>query len=121
MSDLLSEGLLWLEQEAFAYAARLVTYSRGELTCSAPALVGKLDTQTVETEDATIAYTGRRFWFRPQDLDWGEGPIEPQRGDLIALPLPDGKRAIYTVTGFPPAQPSTTGLLEVATAYQSTQ
>jgi len=121
MSDLLTEGLEWLDDELFAHAARPVTYRRGTDSVTVEALIGKLATETLDVEEAQLAYTGRRFLIHHAELDFGMGPITPQRGDQIRLPTPDGKTAVYEVTGYPQGQPKLDRLLEIIAAYLRTE
>lgn len=118
MSDLLSEGLDWLEEELFAHAARTVTYEGEGGTYSLPALVGKLDTDTLDAQDLELAATARRFQFHITDMN--ALGIKPKRGDKIRLPVKTGT-AIYEITGPPAAQPHWDRLIEVIATYLRTE
>lgn len=121
MSDLLAEGLDWLDGELFAHAARTVTYTRGTDSVAVEALIGRLAAETLDVEESQLAYTGRRFLLHPAALDFGSGPVTPQRGDQIRLTTPDGKTAVYEVTGYPPGQPRLDRLLEIIATYLRTE
>jgi len=85
MSDLLSEGLNWLNGELLAWCGRSVTYRRALTGTEIPvtAVPGRSQVEVVEADRVTLLTTDRDFLIPAADLVEGGTPFLPQPGDRV--------------------------------------
>ena len=83
MSDMLMDGVAWLEGQRAAYMARTVTYKRGASEVEVSATVGRTAFQVATDSGFSIVEESRDFLIAVADLVLGSVEIEPQNGDRI--------------------------------------
>lgn len=84
MADLLKDGLAFLTAQLKAHASETVTYARGYDTVDVQATFGQ---KLLKLDDGNggirMEWTDLDFCVPAADLDFGSGPVEPERGDQI--------------------------------------
>jgi hypothetical protein len=70
---------------------RKVTIRRGEteIPC-VPFLTGESTFETIDAAGAVVTVRSRDFLIQPEHYDFGDGPVEPARGDQIDEEHADG-------------------------------
>ena len=86
MPDLIRKGAAWLAERLVAHASQTVTYTRGAQSVQVPAVLGR-KLLRIEDEVGSIRfeYTDMDFIIPTAALDFGSGPIEPERGDWLSV------------------------------------
>ncbi len=86
MGDIIKTGLAWLTGQLRAHAATLVTYERGYDSVDVLATFGPKLLKLDDGQGGVVMeWTDMDFLIRSTDLDFGDGPVEPERGDLITV------------------------------------
>jgi hypothetical protein len=103
MADLLAQGAAWLAQQQKSHASRTVTYRRGAAAKVIDATVGRTVLEAPDDLGVVVRQEVRDYLVHAADLDFGAGPVPPQRGDQIEEP--DGAAAaVYEVLPLGPEQ-----------------
>lgn len=99
--DLLSTGMAWLGGQLKAFAGREVVYARGSRSVTVTAIVGRtqFDTQDAPDFAGVARVESRDFLIDAADLDLGDGPELPRKGDTISETAGD-KLMVYEVMPF---------------------
>lgn len=92
-SDRIKQGLARIR----ATAGESVTYRRGEETIALTAVPGA-GTQRGQQQDVTRIDSQRDWMIAVEDLDFGSGPVPPERGDQIDF---ETDVATYTFEALP--------------------
>lgn len=86
MADLLKDGLAWLTGQLKAHASEPVTYARGYDAVDVQATLGQ---KLLKLDDGLggirLEWTDLDLLIPAADLDFGSGPVTPERGDLVYL------------------------------------
>lgn len=61
----------------------------GETEC-VPALRGSSAFETIDAAGAVVTIRSRDFLIAAEDYDFGDGPVEPARGDVVVEAQDDG-------------------------------
>lgn len=87
-SNILGQGLAWLTDQLREHASEAVTYARGDASVDVQATLGS---KLLKLDDGDggirMERTDMDFLVRASDLDFGGGPVRPQRGDVVYLPV----------------------------------
>ncbi len=83
MSDLLSQGLSWLEDQRHQHLTRLVTYQRGVNEVEVAATVGRTVFEQDDHAGGLTRIESRDFLIRAVDLVLASEVTLPQPGDRI--------------------------------------
>ncbi len=82
--NILRTGLAWLTEQLKVNASESITYSRYYDLVEIKATLGS---KLLRIEDglggSRVEWTDLDFLIAADDLDFGDGPITPERGDLI--------------------------------------
>jgi hypothetical protein len=82
-----------------------VKLQRGEVTTDCvSALRGNSAFETIDSSGAVLTVRSRDFLIEPAHYDFGDGPVEPARGDLVIEEQDDGEHT-YELLDLP-GQPS---------------
>jgi hypothetical protein len=87
VADLLERGMAWLAGKLKAHASQTVTYRRGAASLELQAVVGRRELAQVDEGGFQTAWHATDFVFTAEDLDFGDGPVEPEIGDTITVLL----------------------------------
>jgi hypothetical protein len=85
---MLDSAASWLAGTLVDHASLSVVYSRGRTkTVTLSAVPGRPDGVRREPGLGRVKLDDERldFHLRPADLDFGDGPVDPERGDRIAV------------------------------------
>ena len=96
MSDLLQEGLDWLEEQRREHLSRTVTYRRGSSTAQVPATVGATRFEVDDGYGLIVEQNMRDYIIAAADLVLNGEQTLPERGDEI-LEERDGVTYVYEV------------------------
>jgi len=96
VSDLLQEGLDWLEGQRREHLSRTVTYRRGSSTVELPATVGATRFEVDDGYGLVIEQEMRDYLIATADLVLGGEQTLPRLGDEI-LEERDGVTYVYEV------------------------
>lgn len=84
MADLLESGQDWLAGKLKAHASREVLYLRGASQVPVSATIGRT---LLKLDDGyggiRMEWTDRDYLIQAVEIDFGSGPVTPQRGDRI--------------------------------------
>jgi hypothetical protein len=84
MADMLQAGALWLAEQQRAHVSREVVYSRGEeATVSVLATKGTSRYEVTDESGSRGTISSVDFIIMRDDLDFGDGAVEPAPGDRI--------------------------------------
>lgn len=84
MENLLRSGIAWLGSQLKANASSWIAYEQGSNAVDILATIGRHVPANAGTIDgAEVDTFSTVFTFDRVDLDFGGGPVEPQRGDVI--------------------------------------
>jgi hypothetical protein len=84
MSDIIQEGIAFLNGVLKTTASQLVTYARGYDSVDVLATFGsKLLAISDDEGNIRMEWTDMDFSIACADLDFGNGTIKPQRGDIV--------------------------------------
>ncbi len=84
MENLLRSGIAWLGSQLKANASSLIAYEQGSNAVDILATIGRhVPANAGAVEGAEVDTFATTFTFDRLDLDFGGGPVEPQRGDVI--------------------------------------
>jgi hypothetical protein len=96
VSDLLQDGLDWLEQQRREHLSRTVTYRRGAFAAQVPATVGATRFEVDDGYGLVIEQQMRDYLVATADLVLDGEQTLPERGDEI-LEECDGVTYVYEV------------------------
>ena len=109
MSDLLESGQAWLAGKLKSHASREVVYLRGASQATVSATIGRT---LLKLDDGyggiRMEWTDRDFLIQATEIDFGGGPVSPERGDRIQETA-GSVVSTYEVTAYggdPPFRPS---------------
>lgn len=86
MANLLATGNDWLASKLKAHASSAITYTRGASSVTIQATIGRHVPAALGTiEGGEVETFATVFTFDRVDLDFGSGPVVPDRGDVIAF------------------------------------
>lgn len=97
MSDLLASGAAWLAGKLASHAATSITYRRGASSVSIFASFGRTVFEVVGNDNAVTRFTSRDFLFAAGDLDFGSGPVDPRRNDLVTATIAGVERTFQVL------------------------
>ncbi|MCC6907188.1 MAG: hypothetical protein IT430_04535 [Phycisphaerales bacterium] len=83
MTDLLSQGLSWLEDQRHQHLTRMVTYQRGGSEVELPATIGRTVFEQDDHVGGLTRIESRDFLIRAVDLVLAAETTLPQPGDRI--------------------------------------
>jgi hypothetical protein len=84
MSDIIQEGISFLNGILKTMASQMVTYARGYDSVNVLATFGsKLLAISDDEGNIRMEWTDMDFSIACADLDFGSGVIKPQRGDIV--------------------------------------
>lgn len=81
--NVLADANAWLQSQRHTHTTRDVTYQRGAGQLSIKATVGRTKFESERLDGVRVVDESRDFLIRAVDLDFGLGPVEPERGDLV--------------------------------------
>lgn len=98
MSNKLRNGMDWLAAKLKQHAGESLVYSRGVLSATITAPMGKtlMRLDNSQTGGAIIEWTDADFLIAAADLVLGGSAVEPERGDKIRWSK-DGKTRLFEV------------------------
>jgi len=96
MSDLLQDGLDWLEEQRKAHLSRTVTYRRGADSVELLATVGATRYEVDDGYGVVVEQEMRDYIVAAADLVLGGQRTLPERGDEI-VEIRDGQAYVYEV------------------------
>ena len=109
MTDLLESGQNWLAGKLKTHASREVVYLRGASHIAVSATIGRT---LLKLDDGyggiRMEWTDRDFLIQAAEIDFGGGPVSPERGDCIQDTV-GSIVSTYEVTAYggePPFRPS---------------
>lgn len=89
MADMLGDAMAWLTDQMIEHASRMVTYARGVDSVDVSATPGRKRLQSDDGfGNVRVEWTDADFLIRASDLDWGAGPVEPEKDDIIFMGMP---------------------------------
>jgi hypothetical protein len=83
MSDLLKNGMSWLESQREKYVSTLVAYRRGSASAEVPATIGKTIFRIEDEYGRVVCYESRDFLISTEKLVLNGTVVLPERGDEI--------------------------------------
>lgn len=83
MPDILQRATAWLHSQRHTHMTKTVTYRRGGESIELAATVGRTDFDVVDASGIGVRVESRDYLIRAADLDFGDGPTLPTRGDRI--------------------------------------
>jgi len=83
MTDMISDGAVWLDGMRNDHLTVAVVYSRGSDSVAVQATIGSTDFRLDDGTGASVRYVSRDFLIRTADLVLDGSAIEPRRGDEI--------------------------------------
>lgn len=95
---LLNDGSTWLSGVFSDNEATSITYTRGVHSISLTATRGVTEIPMVDANGLATTFQAADYLIEAEDLDFGEGSVEPQPDDAIT----DGSR-VYRVLRIPGA------------------
>jgi len=96
VTDLLQDGLDWLEEQRRAHLSRTVTYRRGSSTVDVLATVGATRFEADDGSGMVIEMESRDYLIAAADLVLDGKHVLPERGDEIVEER-DGASYVYEV------------------------
>lgn len=110
MSDIIGDAMTWLNGQLKTKAAKQLTYRRGDDTLTIAMTIGGKPNplfSVLSSQPGAIdalldnpVNAIRSFVFDSADLDFGDGPVDPDDGDKV-LETINGTLCVFTLT--PPA------------------
>ena len=101
MTDLLQQGLDWLEGQRKAHLSRTVTYRRGAASVEVPATVGATRFESDDGSGMVVEMESRDYLIASADLVLDGQQVQPERGDQV-LETRDGATHVYEVMDLGP-------------------
>jgi hypothetical protein len=105
MADLLADANAWLQGVRHDKATQPVRYENGSEHVDIQATIGRTLFESETSSGTRLVDESRDFLVRTQDLDFGGGPQEPRRGDLVKETV-GNQTFIYEVMPFGPLEES---------------
>jgi hypothetical protein len=106
MADMLASGLAYLTDQLTEFAAQDVTYTRGTIVLTVPAVLGKKLLKLYDDIGvARLEWTDMDFLIAAADLIVGGLHSLPARGDLVTITLADGTQSVFEVAPYGPSDP----------------
>jgi len=96
VTDLLQDGLDWLEEQRRAHLSRTVTYRRGASTVEILATVGATRFEADDGSGIVVEMEARDYLIASADLVLDGEQVQPERGDEIVEER-DGASYVYEV------------------------
>jgi hypothetical protein len=96
VTDLLQQGLGWLEEQRKAHLSRTVTYRRGSSSAKVLATVGATRFESDNGSGMVVEMESRDYLIASADLVLDGQRVLPERGDQV-LETCDGATHIYEV------------------------
>lgn len=97
MGNMLGDGKVFLAGQQKQFMSGPVTYRRGEQSVEIQARLGNKDHEEATIHGSIITHQSIDFVFQSVDLDFGSGPVEPQRGDQILMLKNANTNLVYEV------------------------
>ena len=101
MTDMLQQGLGWLEEQRKAHLSRTVTYRRGSSSVEVLATVGATQFEADDGSGIVVEMEARDYLIASADLVLDDQQVLPARGDEI-LEEQDGVMQVYEVMDLGP-------------------
>jgi hypothetical protein len=90
MANMMKDGLAWATQQFRDHASELVTLRRGDV--STPDVHAMIGRKMLRIDDGSggirVEYTDLDACIPAVEYDFGDGPVTPERGDLILVMMP---------------------------------
>jgi len=96
VTDLLQQGLDWLEEQRRTHLSRNVTYRRGSSTAQVLATVGATRFEADDGSGIVVEMEARDYLIAAADLVLDSAQVLPERGDEI-VEVRDGINYVYEV------------------------
>jgi hypothetical protein len=97
-ADLMARGASWLSGKLKAHASEPIVYSRGADALALCATFGRKLFQLDDGQGGIVMeWTDRDFLVPAADLDFGAGPVLPERGDRVEVATDEGTVLVYEV------------------------
>jgi hypothetical protein len=96
MSDLLADGVDWLESQRIAYVAQTVEYGRGVQSVELSCTMGTTTYEATDEDGFSIQETAVDFMFAASSLILGDSVVLPKLGDWLRHTVGDEVR-LYEV------------------------
>lgn len=93
MADVLKDALAFLTKTFAEQASVLATYARGYDSAQVHTTMGRKVLRQVNVDGLVIVYTSMDHVIPAAEIDFGDGPVIPQRGDFIYVDTPHGTEA----------------------------
>jgi hypothetical protein len=100
VADVLQSAMAWLNGVREASVSQTVVYRRGTQSVTVPATFGHSLLRVYDGQGGTkTERTEKDFILTASRLDFGAGPVDPQRGDFVDWKNPAGQTVRYEVMG----------------------
>jgi hypothetical protein len=100
MTDMLADGVAWLNEQLKAHASHLITVVRGTERLELSATVGQTEFEVDDAMGVRLEVSDRDFVVDAAEYVFGGVVTEPARGDCIEdLSGPNGEMETYEVMG----------------------
>jgi hypothetical protein len=83
MANMIQDGISWLAGQLKTHASNQVIYKRGTNTVTVNATLGKTEFEVEHDSGVVDRVETRDYLINAADIDFGAGPVKPQRGDKI--------------------------------------
>ena len=100
MSDLLQQGVDWLDEQREAHLSQPAVYQRGDESVEIAATLGSTSVEVTDDAGATVQTPQMDFIVSADALVLGGVAVTPQVGDRISVSS-GGKTAVYEVLSLP--------------------
>jgi len=101
VTDLIQQGLDWLEGQRKAHLSRTVTYRRGAFSVEVLATVGATRFESDDGSGMVVEMESRDYLIASADLVLDGQQVQPERGDQV-LETRDGATHVYEVMDLGP-------------------
>lgn len=102
MTDLLQQGVDWLNEQRAEHLSRPAVYQRGGESVEIAATLGATSVEITDDAGATVQSPQTDFIVSADALVLGGVVVTPQVGDRIRVPSgDDGKTLVYEVLALP--------------------
>lgn len=86
MPNLFKSGLAWQTEQFVAHASESVTIKRGAAEkTDVPAMLGSKLLKLSDEFGVRMEHTDMDFFIPAASYDFGDGPVTPERGDVVEL------------------------------------